>query len=91
MKSVVGTRRAAFRIDSLLLPADVQLSIIHHQQMVLQRYKIKNRKSSILGYFFKIFSIEKSILQNIKTFDSNRKDDADFKSASFQPFNLSIV
>ena len=91
MKSVVGTRRAAFRVDSSLLPADVQLSIIHHQLMVLQRYKIKNWKSSILGYFFKIFSIEKSILQNIKTFDSNREDDANFKSASFQPFNLSVV
>ena len=42
---------------------------INCQLITLQRYKIENRKSSILGYFFKIFSIMKSIFQNIKTFE----------------------
>ena len=46
--------------------------------MTPQRYKTKNRKSSILGYISQENTIEKTILQNIKKIAENREDDGFF-------------
>ena len=47
-------------------------------RMTPQRYKTKNRKSSISGYILQENTIEKAILQNIKKITGNREDDGFF-------------
>ena len=48
------------------------------ERSTMQRYKIENRKSSFMGYIFQENTIEKSILQNIKTSKRNREDECFF-------------
>ena len=47
--------------------------------IVLQRYKIKIRKSSFSGYIFQLFSLVKAVFQNIKMSEENREGDADIR------------